>query len=325
MEIKILSRNDLFGNSHALSRVWHTKYLAMFSTVYDGIVTDPELMMVPVDDHMVHRGDAVFDVAKCYEGAVYQLDGHLDRLLRSAEAISIKSPYAREAIKNIAVETIRVGGVPDCIVRISISRGAGGFSVNPNECHRSELYVVVMRSPEINREFIEKGLTLISSEIPIKPSFFARVKSCNYLPNVLMSLEAQKAGANYSVAFDEKGCLAESASENIAIVTRDMELLIPKYDRILRGLTVSRAAQLAGGLVESGELKSVKTSDIKAEDAYEASEVLILGTSIHVLPVVRFDGRTIGAGSPGPIFNKLRECILQDMTTNEEMSTRVFF
>ena len=323
MMLKILGRQELLNNDSMLARPWHDKYLAMFSSVYGGIVTDPSIMMVPADDHLIHRGDGVFDVARCVNGGIYQFDGHLDRLMRSAAAISLEPPYSREEIKEIALATARVGGEKNCMVRLTMSRGPGGFSVNPSECPKSELYINVFRFTPVPKEHLVQGVRVVTSKVPIKPSYFARVKSCNYLPNVLMAMEAKRAGAHYAVILDEKGCLAEGSAENIAVVSKNRELLFPEFDRILKGLTVSRAAELAGELLDTGEITDIRFTDLRPEEAFGAREVLILGTSVDALPVVKIDDHTIGDGKPGPVFAKLRQLIINDMTANPDIITRV--
>jgi len=314
----------LFSDSGRLQKPWHFKYLAMYSSVYGGIVTDPTLMMIPADDHVVHRGDGVFDVAKCVEGGVYQFDGHLDRLFRSAAAISLVPPCDREAIERIAIETIRAGNEPNCSIRITLSRGPGGFSVSPLECPESALYVNVFRTKTLPPEYLTEGVRISLSEVPIKPSYFARVKSCNYLPNVLMALEAKTADAHFTVALDEQGFLAEGSTENIIVVSGEGYLLFPEYNRILKGLTVSRAAKLAEKLVEEGLISGVRFANISPEEAYRGREMMLLGTSIDVLPAVYLNGRTIGEGKPGPVAKRLRQLFRDDMTRNPEMITRVF-
>jgi branched-chain amino acid aminotransferase len=281
-------------------------------------------MMLPADDHLVHRGDGVFDVAKCIEGGIYQLDGHLQRLFRSAQGISLNPPYTLEEIKDIIIETVKAGGHRNCLVRVTISRGPGGFSVDPYECPTSQLYVNVFKLKPKPDVFVTEGVRIIVTQVPIKPSFFATVKSCNYLPNVLMALEARKEGVHYAVSVDEQGFLAEGAAENIGLLTRDNVLLFPEFHRILTGLTVSRVLQLANPLMESGEIREIRFAQLRPEDAYECSEFFLFGTSIDVLPVVKIDDRVIGGGVPGPIARKLRELLYKDMTTNEKLITRVF-
>jgi branched-subunit amino acid aminotransferase/4-amino-4-deoxychorismate lyase len=324
MTMKILTKDELFGDGKSLLRPWHEKYLAMFSSAYGGIVTDPTIMMLPADDHLVHRGDGVFDVAKCIEGGIYQFEGHLQRLFLSAQGIFLNPPYSPAEMREIIIETVKAGGHKNCLVRITISRGPGGFSVDPYECPCSHLYVNVIKLKQIPDSFINEGVRIIITQLPIKPSFFATIKSCNYLPNALMAMGARKEGAQFAVSMDERGFLAEGATENIGLLTRDNVLVFPEFHRILKGLTVSRIADLAGSLVSNNEIHDIRFAHITPQDAYDCSEFYLFGTSIDLLPVVQIDGRLIGGGVPGLIAKRLRELLYDDMTTNEKIITRVF-
>jgi branched-subunit amino acid aminotransferase/4-amino-4-deoxychorismate lyase len=324
MALKFITRAEIYGNGKGLMQPWHDKYLSMFSSVYGGITKDPVLMTVPADDHMVHRGDGVFDVSKCIEGGIYQFDGHLERLFRSAQSIFLTPPYTLMEVKDIIMETVRAGGERNCLIRITISRGPGGFSVDPFECSNSQLYVNVFKLKQIPDGYINNGVSIVTTGVPIKPSFFATVKSCNYLPNVLMAMEARKRSANYSLSMDEQGFLAEGATENIALLTPEGELLFPVFDRILAGLTVTRIIDLAHSLISTGEIENLRFVKLGLEDAYRCKEFFLFSTSIDVLPVVKIDDHAIGDGAPGPIAKRLRQLIRDDMIANQELITHVF-
>jgi branched-chain amino acid aminotransferase len=164
---------------------------------------------------------------------------------------------------------------------------------------------------------------LKSSHIPIKKAYLANMKSCNYLPNVLMKKEAEDAGVDFTVSIDEEGFLGEGSTENVGIITRDRELLVPRFDRILRGTTVTRVMELAAELVDGGELARVGEADITPGEAYDAAEVLVFGTSFDVLPVVRYDDHPIGSGRPGPLAARLLGLLRTDMTSCDAMLTAV--
>ena len=149
------------------------------------------------------------------------------------------------------------------------------------------------------------------------------MKSCNYLPNVLMKKEAQDAGVDFTVSIDEAGFLGEGSTENVGIVTRGGEFLVPRFDRVLQGITVTRVMELAADLVGRGLLARVGEADITPAEAYEAAEVLVFGTSFDILPVVRYDDRVIGDGRPGPWAARLLELLREDMTTCGAMLTSV--
>jgi branched-chain amino acid aminotransferase len=164
---------------------------------------------------------------------------------------------------------------------------------------------------------------MVTSRIPIEKSFFATIKSCNYLPNVLMKMEAIHKGCEYSVALDEDGFLAEGSTENVGVVSEDRFLRFPGFEKTLAGITAGRIFELSQALVDEGAIKGVQFSQIKAEEAKLASEIVLTGTSINIVPVVKFDGKTIGGGTPGPVYQKLHEMLRQDMSTNVDLLTEV--
>lgn len=321
--IRKFSFDEVVDRLIALKAPAHENYLSMYSSWYGGIVVDPALMMVPVDDHLVHRGDGIFEAFKCICGKIYGLERHLNRLEGSARGIFLEIPSDRMNLIHIIRSTIRAAGVQDCIVRLFVSRGPGGFSTNPYECPSSQLYVVCTRLQAPPAAQYEEGVTLKSSRIPIKKAYLANMKSCNYLPNVLMKKEAEDAGVHFTVSIDDDGFLGEGATENIGIVTRERELLAPRFDRVLRGTTITRVMELAAKLVADGRLARVGEADITPRQAYEAAEVLVFGTSFDILPVVRYDDRPIGEGAPGPMFRQLLDLIREDMTSCDAMLTPV--
>ncbi|MCE5335213.1 MAG: aminotransferase class IV [Desulfobacteraceae bacterium] len=322
MSIPILSFDQVIDYLLASRQPYYEKYLAMYSSWYGGIVTDPALMMVPVDDHMVHRGDGVFEAFKCTRWNIYSLDRHLDRMQASLDGSQLSLPVSREGLIDIIRRTIRAGNCGDCLVRLLISRGPGSFSANPYDSIASQIYVVAFayNGPPPSR--YEKGVKLVTSRVPLKSEFFATVKNCNYLPNVLMVKEALDSGADFSVSIDERGFLAETATENVGIVTKNGEFLVPRFLRTLRGITVSRALQFAEQM-EGSDLKSVVQADITREQALDATEVFVFGTSFDIFPVVEYDGRKIGDGAPGPIFKKLLQRFREDESSNTALLTPV--
>lgn len=318
-----LSFDQIVDRLLRLEKPYHSNYLAMYSSWFGGIVTEPALMMVPVDDHLVHRGDGIFEALKCVDWKVYNLERHLDRLEYSAKGVQMPLRFDRLQLSELILATIRAGNSPDAMVRLYYSRGPGGFTASPAECPETQLYIVVTTLDKPSPEKYERGVKIVTSRIPLKQDYFAKIKSCNYLPNVLMRKEAEDAGADFSVSMDENGYLAEGPTENIGIVTRQREFLVPRFERILRGTTVSRACELARELIATGELTKVAEADITREEAYEAAEVMMFGTSFDLLPVVDYDGQKIGEGRPGPVAKRLLELFASDIAASEEMTTPV--
>jgi len=292
------------------------QYFSMYSSIFGGIVTDPRLMLVPVDDHLVHRGDGIFETFKCVEGALYNMRAHLDRLRQSARGIALDVPWSPEQLEHIVIETVRRSGQQSCLVRMLVSRGPGSLGVNPYDSPAPALYVVVS---QFKRPFMEEhpgGARVISSSIPVKPRPFANIKSTNYLFNVLMKKEAVDAGVDFVVAFDENGFLAEGPTENAGLVTTSRVLQFPKPDRILTGTTMQRVLALAEALVKTGELAGLEKTDISRDAVRNAAEVMIFGTTPDVTAVVEFDGQPVGDGRPGPVFRQLAQLLHEDIHRN---------
>lgn len=321
MEFPLITKENYFIHLENQDRPWQGDYLAMYSSQFQGITTDPDLMMLPVDDHLAHRGDGAFDVMRCVNGRIYLMEEHLKRLERSAGAISLEFPEAYGDIRELVNALIIIGGERDCLIRTVISRGPGSFSTNPFDCPSSQLYVNVVRFHGVPDSYYKEGVTLITSKIPIKKSFFANIKSCNYLQNVLMKMEAINAGCQYSVALDEHGFLAEGSIENIGVLTSDGILKIPKTERTLAGITARRVYQLAETLVKEDMIRGVEFAGITPEEAYQAKEIFLTGTSIKTLPVVTYDGRKVGQGYPGPVCSRLAALLWEDMNHNREVLT----
>lgn len=305
-------------------RPFHASYFAMYSSVFGGLVTDPALMVVPVDDHMVHRGDGVFETFKCVDGALYNLRAHLDRLVHSAQGIALAPPCGRAELENIVVQTVRAAGRRDALVRVLLSRGPGSLGVNPYDCPSPALYVVVSEFKKPFMELHPEGASVVTSSVPVKPRPFSNIKSVNYLFNVLMKKEAVDAGADFTVAFDENGHLAEGPTENAGIVTREGVLRVPKPERILAGTTMLRVIDLCARPEGRAAVKRAEHADIGREDVRGAAEMLIFGTTPDVTAVVRFDGRPVGDGRPGPAFRALSALLRDDLLRNAALRTPVF-
>ncbi len=305
-------------------RPFHANYLAMYSSVWDRIVTDPALMLVPVDDHLVHRGDGVFETLKCTRGALYNMWAHLERLRRSADSISLRFPVSVQRLADTIVATVRAGQEPECLIRVLVSRGPGGFGVDPYESPEPQYYIIVTRLREPSPAEKRKGVRVGLSRIPAKPPFYARVKSCNYLANVLMKKEAVDAHLDCVVSLRPNGCIAEGPTENIGIVTRTRELLFPRLAHVLRGTTMIRVMELARRLVREGRLTRVRFADFRAVHVRRAAEAMLVGTTRDITRIRVFDGYPIGTARPGPIVSELSRLLSDDMHSNPQRRTPVF-
>ncbi len=309
--IMILDRTRYLERLDQSRQAFHRQYLAMYSSIIDGIVTDPVLMTVPLDDHLVHRGDGVFEMFKCVDGGLYNLDAHLRRLASSAGSIGITLPQALPRLHQTVLETVRATSARDCSVRVYVSRGPGSFGVNPYDCPASQLYVIIGTLAPSFMTLHPEGATVNISTVPLKPSFFATMKNCNYLPNVLMKKQAVDAGVDFVAGFDAAGHLAEGATENFGLVTGDRELVCPQLDNVLCGTTMVRVLELAESLVADGTLHSLRYGDLTLADMHQAREILIFGTTTDVTRVRCFDGRTMPEDSP--VFTALSRLLQEDI------------
>jgi len=287
-------------------------FFAMYSSVLGGIVTDPALMVLPLDDHMVHRGHAVFDTATLTGGMLYQLDPHLDRLLKSAGGARITTLFSRERLREIILQTAAASRRREGSVRYWLSAGPGGYALGPAECVGSSFYVVVFKQEAYPERYYREGVKVITSQVPIKPPLFARIKSTNYLPNVLVVLEAKDHDADNGVFLDQRGMVAESSNMNVAFVTEDRVFRHPSFETVLSGITIRRVLEFARRLEREGALSGVRLGDIPVEEGRQAAEMMLIGSSIKVAPVVEWDKRKIGDGKPGPIASKLLEMWNED-------------
>ncbi len=315
---------DFSNYSDVLSGIrkpWHENYYAMYSSVLGGATLEPVLMQVPIDDHLVHRGDGVFDTFECVGRAAYNLDAHLRRLMRSAAAIGLSWPAGVDDVRKLTIETLALAGREVCCGRAMLARGPGSFGVSPYESPEPALYIVVYAAgvPFMVRH--PEGASVRRSQVPVKPARFATVKNCNYLSNVMMKRESVDWGVDFVVGFDSDGFMAEGATESFGIVSRAGELLFPRMGTVLDGTTMARVMQLAETLVESGALSKAALRDITEADVRDASEMLIVGTTINVVSVRSFEGVPLGRGTPGPAGCALNALLVRDIGTNEALRT----
>lgn len=308
MTIQIIDEKQVLAKIRAQKNPFFDEYYAFYSSWFGGIVMDPHLMLLPIDDHMVHRGDGVFEAMKAVSRSVYLMDEHLQRLFDSAEKIALQPPVNFVKMKEVILETLRAANKNEAIIRLFVSRGPGNFSVNPYDSVAPQLYIVITRLQPPSLDKYKKGVFIGSSNIPTKSSLMAQVKSCNYLPNVLMKKEAVDRKLDYVIAVDLQGHITESATENIMIVNQNGVIVHPELDNILKGTTMIRICELARENGIATEVRSISIADLKS-----ASEVLITGTSLNVLPVVKFENYNVGNGKPGPMAKKLNELILNDI------------
>src|SRR5262245_43451277 len=274
-------------------------------------------MVLPFDDHMVHRGHGVFDTAAIVDGKIYDLEAHLDRFLRSAGLSKLTLPCSRQEMRDIIARTAAASGTRDGSIRYWISSGPGSLGLPPAAGAEPGFFVMIFGGLAYPDAWFTTGLRVMTTTYPIKPPLYAVTKSTNYLPNVLMQLEAQERGLDNGVFVDEDGNVGESSNMKVAFVSQDGVLVHPKFDHILSGCTSLRLLDLARGLV-GGALRGVEVRDIPVAEARDAREMLLIGSSIMVAPIVEWDGKRIGEGTPGPASTLLRDLLERDMRSGRD-------
>lgn len=224
---------------------------------------------------------------------LYELDTHLDRFLRSASNAKIKSPFPREILHNILIQMTVASKCKKGSLRYWLSAGPGNFLLSPAGCPEAAFYAVVI---DDDYSQCKEGVKVITSTVPMKPPLFATVKNVNYLPNVLSAMEAEEKGAWAAIWVDEQGYVAEGPNVNVAFITKNKELLLPSFDKILSGCTAKRLLALAPQLVEKGLLIGVSTADITVDNAKDSAEMMFVGSGLPILPIIQWDDRPIGDG-----------------------------
>jgi 4-amino-4-deoxychorismate lyase len=311
--LRILTAEDVVTQLRAVRARQPVKFSAFYSSQLGGIVTDPALMVILFDDHMVHRGHGIFDTAAVVNGKIYDLEAHLARFIRSAEYSKLRLPATREQMQDIIVRTTAASGSRDGSIRYWISSGPGSLELTPAAGAEPGFFVMIFPGLAYPERWYTDGMKVMTTTYPIKPALYAITKSTNYLPNVLMQMEAKEAGCDNGVFIDAGGHIGESSNMNVAFVTADGVFRHPRFDQILSGCTSLRLLELAPALQQRGLITGVDVSDITVAVARRSREMLLLGSSIKVAPVVMWDGQVIGDGKPGPVAKALLELLEEDM------------
>jgi len=258
---------------------------------------------VSVFDRGFLYGDGLFEGIRAYQGRVFRLDQHIDRLFQGAKAIMLKPPVSPDELRDIIREGVRRTGNGDCYIRVVVSRGEGDLGLDPRNCHTPPTLVLIFDSIRLYpKEVYEKGMDLIScvtrrnSHTALNPE----VKSLNYLNNILAKIEVGRAGAHEGLMLNQQGYVTEATGDNVFICRNGEIATPPTHAGILVGVTRQVVMELAAEM----EL-SLRQDDLTLFDVYSADECFLTGTAAEIVPVSKVDGREIGDGRPGPITKRL--------------------
>jgi len=268
---------------------------------YDGKYVPDDQAKVSVFDHGFLYGDGVFEGIRAYNGRIFRLKEHLDRLFDSAKTIDIQPPISKEELTEAICETLRKNNLTNAYIRPIITRGVGDLGLDPRKCPKPSVIIIAVTWGAMYGDLYEKGLKGVTVSVRRNPaeSMPPNVKSLNYLNNILAKIEANYKGGDEAIFFDTNGYLSEGSGDNLYIV-KNGEIITPPTLNNLRGITRMVLIELAKSLGIT-----VKEQNIGYFDLYTADEMICTGTAAEVAPITWVDGRTIGSGKPGPITRQL--------------------
>jgi 4-amino-4-deoxychorismate lyase len=317
--LPLLDEGQMLAALRALRSRQPVEYWAFYSSQLKGIVTDPSLMIIPFDDHIVHRGHGIFDTAAIVAGKIYDLEAHLGRFLLSADRSKLRLPASRGEMHDIIIQTAAASGRRDGSIRYWLSSGPGSLELTPAKGAEPGFFVMIFAGLSYPERWYTEGLRVMTTSYPIKAPLYAMTKATNYLPNVLMQMEAKEAGFDNGMFIDENGNVGESSNMNAAFVTKEGVLVHPKFDHILSGCTSLRLLELARAHPDRARVAGVEVRDISVAEARASREMLLLGSSIKVAPVIQWDEQVIGDGKPGPVSRALLQLLEDDMRSGDRL------
>jgi len=268
----------------------------------DGKYYDQKNAKISVFDHGLLYGDGIFEGIRAYNGRVFRLKEHIDRLFCSAKAILLRMPLSHGEIVRAVVETCRRNKIRDGYIRLLVTRGAGTLGLNPNRCKNPSVIIIADKIQLYPAELYERGMEIIT--VPtirnLHSALNPAIKSLNYLNNILAKIEANNAGCEEAVMLNAEGFVSECTGDNIVIVKAGQVLTPPLSAGALYGITRGVVLDLAR---EDG--LSVAEPNLTRYDLFNADECFLTGTGAELIPIVKIDGRVIGTGKPGPITRRL--------------------
>ncbi|WP_223068283.1 branched-chain-amino-acid transaminase [Paenibacillus caui] len=274
------------------------------SIYLDGEFVTKDKAVVSVFDHGFLYGDGIFEGIRIYNGNIFKCKEHLDRLYDSAKSIMLDIPLSYEEMQDALVETLRRNNLRNGYIRLIVSRGPGNLGLDPNRCEKASVIIIAEQLAIFSEEAYKTGLKTVSvsTRRNIPDALNPKIKSLNYLNNILVKIQSNLAGAGEAIMLNAQGYVTEGSGDNIFIVKNGTLITPPCYLGALEGIT--RQA-----IIEICEQKGYKLKEepFTLHDVYVADEVFLTGTAAEVIAVREVDGRTIGKGYAGPITLQLLE------------------
>lgn len=268
----------------------------------DGQYLDEANAKISVFDHGLLYGDGIFEGIRAYNGRVFKLKEHIDRLFYSAKAILLNIPISHAEIMRAVVDTCRQNGIRDGYIRLLVTRGVGGLGLNPNRCKKPSVIVIADKIQLYPAEMYERGLDIIT--VPtvrnLHSALNPAIKSLNYLNNILAKIEANNGGCEEAIMLNSEGYVSECTGDNIFIIKDGQMFTPPLSAGALYGITRGVVMELAR---QSGI--PVSEPNLTRYDMFNADECFLTGTGAELIPVVKIDGRVVGTGKPGQVTKDL--------------------
>jgi branched-chain amino acid aminotransferase len=259
---------------------------------------------ISVFDHGLLYGDGIFEGIRAYNGRIFRLKEHIDRLFYSAKAIMLTLPITHGEMMAAVVDTCRQNDVRDGYIRLVVTRGIGTLGLNPNRCKEPCVIIIAGKIQLYPPELYQKGMEIIT--VPtvrnLHSALNPAIKSLNYLNNILAKIEANNSGCEEAIMLNAEGFVAECTGDNVFIVKNSEVQTPPLTAGALYGITRRVVLDLA---TEAG-LKAAETN-LTRYDLFNADECFLTGTGAELVPIVKIDGRVIGSGKPGVITQQLVE------------------
>ena len=263
---------------------------------------------ISVFDHGLLYGDGVFEGIRSYNGRVFKLDEHLERLYDSAKSIMLQIPIPIETMKEKVLETLRLNHLREAYIRLIVTRGVGDLGLDPDKCPTPSIIIIADKITLYPPKFYEEGLEIVTVSVRrnYAEAINPRIKSLNYLNNILAKIEGKQAGAEEVLMLNAEGYVVECSGDNIFWVKNEVLVTPPVHIGILEGVTRNSVIDLAR---DAG--MQVEERVFTRHDLYIADECFLTGTAAEVIPVVKIDRRAVGDAQPGKVTQKLIDAFRQ--------------
>ncbi|MFH0763704.1 MAG: branched-chain-amino-acid transaminase [Candidatus Omnitrophota bacterium] len=268
----------------------------------NGKMVDKEKANISVFDHGLLYGDGVFEGIRTYDSLIFRLKEHIDRLYKSADAIELKIPMTKLEMIEAVVKTLKANKLKDAYIRLVVTRGIGDLGLDPRKCGVPTIFIITDKIKLYPEKYYRFGLEIVTATTRrnYPQALDARIKSLNYLNNILAKIDAIKSGTEEAIMLTYNGNVAECTGDNIFIVSNSELITPPAEIGALEGIT--RSAVI--GLSQNLDIPFYEKL-IRMEDVYKAGEVFLTGTAAEIIPVVKIDDRPIAGGKPGGITKRL--------------------